>query len=253
MAYKTYFQNKTRLGTTIAVIVVLISAGAYLYQSRRSQPELGQEELRPELTPYAHLFVFENKDPNLPDVKRDEFFQRFVFYTNTLRRDPDNFGAWLGLGQTHKLVNDFEKAHDSWAHLGDISPLNSISFGNLGDLYAWFLHDLQKAEDAYLQAIKNEPDDINYRRNLAEIYAKLIFPDSIPAQQEKIVPLLEEGVKGAEAEVEKAELTALLASYWRDWGDKKTAVELYREALKIDSEYPKKDIIAAEIDRLIRE
>ncbi len=243
----------------VSILIVILGAGAWWYQRSRTAtgPQLGQEEgvLPQELRPYAHVFTFENLDPNLPDAAREKYFERFTLATNALRKDPTAFNAWLELGKVHKNLNAFEKARDCWVRLGEISPLNSISFGNVGDLYAWFLHDAPRGEEAYLQAIKNEPDEINFRRNLAEIYAKLMYPDlknpeHLLKQKEKIVPLLDEAIEKATADIEKAEMAALLGSYFRDWGDNASAIAWYKKALVIDPKYPNRNILQEEITKL---
>lgn len=242
------------------MLALVVGGGAWWYQQemkKNAGPQLGQEEgaLPQELRPFAHVFVFENLDPNLPEAAREKYFERFTLATNALRQDPTAFNAWLELGKMHKNLNAFEKARDCWVRLGEVSPMNSISFGNLGDLYAWFLHDAPRGEEAYLQAIKNEPDDINFRRNLAEIYAKLMYPDlknpeHLLKQKEKIVSLLEEAIEKATADIEKAEMAALLGSYFRDWGDNLNAIAWYKKALAIDPQYPNRNILQEEIAKL---
>lgn len=239
------------------VAALLIAAGAWWYQSQRTAPEIGDPTLPLALQPYAHLFTFENADPNLPPGAKEEYFKRFTMAANALKANPEAFNAWLDLGKVHKNLNQFEKARDAWARLGEVSPLNSISFGNVGDLYAWFLHEPEKGEQAYLQALKNEDDDINFYRNLAEIYDRLL-----PARRGEVRPLLEKGIEAAGTPVEKAELLALLGSYERNWyqegkGENKQlredALTHFRRVLEIDPNYPNKEIIRAEIDKLENE
>ncbi|MFA4872410.1 MAG: hypothetical protein WC659_00545 [Patescibacteria group bacterium] len=240
-----YQLKQNRILLLLAAIIIVIGGGIYYQQYRQRPPVYSGNGLPAELQPYAHLFEFENLDPNLPDSAREKFFKRFTNDTNALRANPDNFNAWLDIGLVHKNLNAFEKARDAWEHLGEIRPLNSISFSNIGDLYAWFLHEPAKGEAAYLQALKNEPTDINFYRNLAEIYDKLM-----PERKGQIDPLLEEGIKAARTNTEKAELTALMASYERDRGEKDEALKHYREVLALDPKYPKKELIQAEIDKL---
>ncbi len=238
---------KQKKNIALLVLIIVIAGGGWYYQTHRApSPVSSGNELPVELAPYADLFEFENLDPNLPDSAREKFFKRFTNDTNALRSNPDNFNAWLDLGLVHKNLNAFEKARDAWEYLGEIRPLNSISFSNLGDLYAWFLHEPAKGEAAYLQALKNETTDINFYRNLAEIYDKLMLD-----RKSQIDPLLEEGIKAARTKTEKAELTALMATYERDRGEKDEALKHYREVLALDPQYPKKEVIQAEIDKLI--
>jgi len=253
MAYKAYFQGKRGMIAGL-VLAIILAAGAWWYQAQKQAPHVGDPSLRQELQPYAHLFAFENADPNLPNAAQEAYFERFTAATNALKADPETFNAWLDLGKVHKNMNQFEKARDAWIRLGEVSPLNSISFGNLGDLYAWFLHEPEQGEQAYLQALKNEDDDINFYRNLAEIYEKLL-----PVKRGEIRPLLEKGIEAAKTPVEKAELLSLLGSYERNWyqeskGDNKQlredALGHFREVLKTAPDYPNKAIIQAEIEKL---
>lgn len=256
MTYTTYFQGRKRIVFLVAAIVVIIGSAVW-YQMSRKAPEGLQSDLPEALRPYAHLFQFENADLNLPDAAREEYFKRFTAATNALKANPEAFNAWLDLGKVHKNLNQFEKARDAWVRLGEVSPLNSISFGNLGDLYAWFLHEPEKGEQAYLMALKNEDDDINFYRNLAELYEKLL-----PVKRNEIKPLLLKGIEMAGTPVEKAELMALLGSYERNWyleskGENKQlredALAHFREVLAIDPNYPNKEIIKGEIDKLENE
>ena len=248
--------EQKKIIVVVAAIIVIAGGGAWWYQSKKTQPQVEQGSGLPkELQAYESLFKFENFDPNLPDIAREKYFKRFTNATNALRADPKAFNAWLELGKVHKNLNAFEKARDAWNRLGEVSPKNSISFGNVGDLYAWFLHNPKKGEENYLIAIKNEPGEINFRRNLAEIYAKLMYPNSqdpqqLAGQKDKIIPLLEEAVAKASADVEKAEMAALLGSYYRDWGDKAMAVKWYRKVLELDPKYPNRSIIQDEIKKL---
>jgi tetratricopeptide (TPR) repeat protein len=64
-----------------------------------------------------------------------------------------------------------------------------VVFHNLGDLYAYFLKDTQKAEENFLKALENGPDQIYIYRNVYEFY-RYAMKDDVKAKQ-----ILEQGIK----------------------------------------------------------
>ena len=84
--------------------------------------------------------------------------------------NTDSFNELLALGLEKKGINDYEGARDAWERAGAVSPTNSVSFNNLGDLYAYYLKDNKKAEENFLTAIKNGPNQIYIYRSLYEFY-----------------------------------------------------------------------------------
>jgi len=87
-----------------------------------------------------------------------------------LKKNPAKIEYWIDLGTYHKVAGDFSGAKIYWDYAGKISPTNFISFGNLGNMYAYQLKDMVQAEKYYNQAIKNDPTQIYLYFQLAEAF-----------------------------------------------------------------------------------
>lgn len=90
--------------------------------------------------------------------------------SSQLKKDSDNLENWLVLGVYRKIIGDYEGAREVWEYASAIRPQNSVSFNNLGELYAYYLKDSQKAEENYAQALENDPSAIYIYRNFFDFY-----------------------------------------------------------------------------------
>ena len=90
--------------------------------------------------------------------------------SSQLKKDSDNLENWLVLGVYRKTIGDYEGAKEVWEYASVIRPQNSISFNNLGELYAYYLKDNEKAEENYKKAIVNDPSAIYIYRNFFDFY-----------------------------------------------------------------------------------
>ena len=87
-----------------------------------------------------------------------------------LKKNQNSFQDWINLGFGRKTLGDYTGAALAWEYVSLLYPQNSLSFGNLGDLYENFLVNLAKAETEYQMAIQNSPQNIDYYRNLYTLY-----------------------------------------------------------------------------------
>lgn len=87
-----------------------------------------------------------------------------------LRKNPTELTKWIDLGIYRKMAGDYEGAIVSWKYVSDVADHDFISFGNLGNMYAYQLKDMVKAEQYYNQAIKNGPTQIYLYIQLAEAF-----------------------------------------------------------------------------------
>ena len=74
------------------------------------------------------------------------------------------------LGVYRKIIGDYEGAREVWEYASAIRPQNSVSFNNLGELYAYYLKNNKKAEENYAKAIENDPSAIYIYRNFFDFY-----------------------------------------------------------------------------------
>jgi tetratricopeptide (TPR) repeat protein len=86
------------------------------------------------------------------------------------------------------MIGDYEGAKECWEYAAVVNPKSPTPFNNLGDLYAHYLKDNKKAEENFLIAIKNGPDQIYIYRSLYEFY-RYVMKDNAKAKQ-----ILERGI-----------------------------------------------------------
>ena len=77
--------------------------------------------------------------------------------SSQLKKDSDNLENWLVLGVYRKIIGDYEGAREVWEYASAIRPQNSISFNNLGELYAYYLKDNKKAGRKLRQSDRKRP------------------------------------------------------------------------------------------------
>ncbi len=90
--------------------------------------------------------------------------------TENLKENPEQADLWLALGVYYKMLGDYEAAQDVWEYVAKIRPDSFTPFGNLADLYAYYIKDNKKAEENFLKAIENGPTMINFYRSAYEFY-----------------------------------------------------------------------------------
>ncbi|MBU2109622.1 hypothetical protein KKB71_01520, partial [Patescibacteria group bacterium] len=105
-----------------------------------------------------------------------------------LKEDYDNMQLWLQLGLLRKLLGDYDGAIEAWQFVNLIRPNNFVSFGNLGDIYSLYLSDKKKAEENYLKALENGPDQIYLYEKVYEFYRYTIKDNA------KVKEILKKGI-----------------------------------------------------------
>jgi tetratricopeptide (TPR) repeat protein len=93
-----------------------------------------------------------------------------------LIKKPDYLAGWIDLGIYQKMAGDYSGAVVSWKYASLLSPINFISPGNLGNLYAYFLKDNGQAELYYKEAISKGPTQVYLYMQLADVYRE-VFKD----------------------------------------------------------------------------
>ena len=93
-----------------------------------------------------------------------------------LRKNNAYLAAWIDLGMYQKMAGDYTGTIESWVYATKLSPNNFVAYGNLGDLYAYYLKDNAMAELYYKQAIAKGPTQVYLYTQLADVY-KDVFKD----------------------------------------------------------------------------
>ncbi len=87
-----------------------------------------------------------------------------------LKIKPNFLAGWIDLGMYQKMTGDYDGTISSWKYVSQVSPHDFISLGNLGNLYAYYIHDNAQAEIYYKQAIARDPTQVYLYIQLASVY-----------------------------------------------------------------------------------
>ncbi len=110
-------------------------------------------------------------------------------FQELLKKDPSNFANWMDMAMYQKAGGDYKGAVVSWLYAGKLRPTNFVSFGNLGNIYAYYLKDNAKAEVYYKEAITKSPTQAYLYLQLASVYQD-VFKDMDKARE-----IVNEGLK----------------------------------------------------------
>lgn len=106
----------------------------------------------------------------LPEEIKNKTIAQINDLSETLRKDSSYSEGWIELGLSRKLLADYEGAKDAWEYAAFLSPTFHVPFHNLGFIYWQELKDFKKAEENYLKAVKNKPEDIQAYADLSDLY-----------------------------------------------------------------------------------
>ncbi len=155
-----------------------------------------------------------------------------------LKSDSATLNNWLDLGVQYKVAGDFTRAQEMWEYASLLSPLNFISFYNLGDLYHLYLKNFPLAEKNFLQAIENKPDYPNSYQGLYDLY-RISYKE-----KSHLAPGIL--LKGIEATKNDINLLMLLGSHYKNENNKEGARTYYGRALE-EAEKVKNETLAKAI------
>jgi len=88
----------------------------------------------------------------------------------TLKKNNLDFASWINLGLYQKMGGDYDGARLSWQYAAKLSPTSHIPPSDLGNLFAYFLHDTKTAETYYRTAITNDPKQPYSYIQFAQMY-----------------------------------------------------------------------------------
>lgn len=219
-------QRKRILAIGVAAGVIVLVVGLRLIL-QPAGPSVTPSPTPSPASPFERFLAFKVVHQNLDPIVVERERKVFEGTAQAMRQNPDFFEGWLTLASIKKQMGDFAGAAAIWEHAGTLRPLNSVSFNNLGDLYANFLPDYPKAVQNFRQAITNaagEEKQQYYYVSLSELY-RYRMSDTAQA-----LAVLEEGMTedphSIVLRVKAAQLAAAL-------GERAKAVRYYQAALKL--------------------
>lgn len=236
--------NQTKI--ILSVIAVLVLAGAnYGYKKVTNSNDentvevgddsdtkigvTGQGNFKVEVVPFSttvkaplleKTLVFPS---DMEETSRKIMADKINTLVTALSKDSSSLENWLKLAVNRKIIGDYVGAVEIWEYVAKLSPQDPIAFGNLGEMYEYYIKDYPNAEKNWLVAIKLKPDYLYGYRALAELYASLYTEKSYLAPK-----ILEQGIAKNPS---SNELMAILADYWKKMGDKTKAIYYYEKAL----------------------
>lgn len=106
--------------------------------------------------------------------KKQEIIDRIHTLVGLLKENTQSYNEWIDLGALRKSIEDYEGARQAWEYASAIRPKNSVSFGNLGVLYGYYLQNPTLAEKNYLKAIENDPKLPYLYMQTADFYLEVL-------------------------------------------------------------------------------
>ncbi len=161
--------------------------------------------------------------PSIQGAVREQITSQLKEVSGNLKKNTTVFDNWILLGLFRKIAGDFEGARDAWEYAGAISPMNHVSFSNLGDLYHYYLKNYPLAEKNILIFIKNNPENIAGYRDLYNLYTQ--------SYREKINEAPKILLSGLSKNPNNLDLLVLLAKHYVGMGDKVNATKYYELAI----------------------
>lgn len=160
--------------------------------------------------------------------------------SDVLKKNPEFFDGWMNLGVLRKFIGDYDGAREAWEYAAALRPDVHITYNNLGDLYHFYLKDFTKAEMNMRRAVDVKSDFIMGYTHLHELYLY-----SLKSKSDLADDVLMEGIQKNQ---DDPELRIVLASYYRDIGDKANARKYFAEAIALNP--PNKTALQLELAAL---
>lgn len=226
---------------TMFLIVLLVGVGFYFYRENQKKPIEKQKEITLE-----QILILNIKRTDLTHEQETKYKLDFEKDKKDTLASSDafNMSALINIGSIKRGVGDFEGARDAWEYVSAKRPKNSISFFNLGQLYAEDLKNNDKGEENFLKVLENsqgESGNEQYYRGVVDFYT-YFYPEKISEVEKILLAAL-----STEQYQNSQDLLALLATYYGNNGQKEKALEYWQKVLKID---PTNAGVKAEIEKL---
>ena len=170
----------------------------------------------------------------------NRLFAELERLNSKLEQFPDDYVALLKAGNIYFMLGEYKQAEKIFMRTAEIEPSFAPVYANLGELYAGFLIDKDKALENYQKAIELNPWRSQYYRSLADLYWS-----DFPEKEKEIESLI---VGGAEKYPENKDFYTYLASYFRQKNNLAKAIYYLKAALKIepDNEILKQELVELE-------
>lgn len=142
-----------------------------------------------------------------------------------IKKSPLEIVNWMDLGLIKKNFDNFTGSRDAWEYVAVLNPKDALNYYNLGNLYSAYLHNLARAERAYLMALQLEHGSEYTILGLADFYK-----DFYQQKSDEAEAVLLAGLK----QIPNSSIIALdLALYYQNKGDSANAVRYFEYFLRL--------------------
>ncbi len=232
--------NVKKIQFIILALVVLLAGYFGVREFLFNKPNILESQMA------DSFFNFKVVRTDLTNEQIESYRQEFNSDIEEINKTVDrfNFGAFNNMAMIKQILHDYEGARDIWQYVGEKRPVNSLSFYNLGLLYANDLKSNELAEKNLLQALKNaegEAGNEQYYLGIADFYT-YNYPEKIAELEKILLAALE-----SEPYKESQTILTLLATYYQNQGQKQKALDYWQRVLKID---PNSEAVKAAIKSL---
>ncbi len=151
--------NFKKLVILSLVVIISVFVGIYYFSMGKKNGSINQ----------ANQQRLEDLRKNNPGLL-DKLTKNIQVQSESVKKDPKNFDAWMELGVSHNALGDYKKAEEAYRNAADINEKNSVIWNNLGELYKQ-QGDYKKAEEAFIKLIEVNGSEAESYLKLAELYA----------------------------------------------------------------------------------
>lgn len=140
---------------------MVIAVSAFIIFSRpgpRPGPVREPEPMTAEnsLPPYGgEPITYIGNDPiirQLPAKNIEAYKKNLALFEAAVIENPSYYDGWISIGVYKKFFNNYQGARAAWEYAKLAAPGNPQAYLNLGNLYAYYLRDLEKGEKNFLAA-----------------------------------------------------------------------------------------------------
>uniref|UniRef100_UPI002624B190 tetratricopeptide repeat protein n=1 Tax=uncultured Paraglaciecola sp. TaxID=1765024 RepID=UPI002624B190 len=104
--------------------------------------------------------------------ERGDYSQSVVFFSQSIKRNPQHIESFLGLALAHEKLNEFDKAEKIYKHAKSASPNNMLVISYFG-VYYFILGEYERAVEQFKEQIELAPNNHWAYLNMAASYYSL--------------------------------------------------------------------------------
>ena len=145
-------------------------------------------------------------------------------YQNALHCNPKNLEAWYNIGHNYYFIERYEKSINAYKEALKLDPEDFKIWCDLAEAYA-MAEKRHEQHHALLKALEINSKDHNIWRRLGFFYYY------VNKNYNKAIEALNESLK---LDSNRGHTWALLGHVYREMGENKRAIKLYKKALEID-------------------